>query len=337
MHGADDVRPNRLATHGAALAAAILVLSASGAEAAGTPAGTVIESSATVEFDLGGTASSITSNISVLRVDERLDVVATLQSPQLAVSAGETNRALLYTVTNTGNGSETFTLAIDNLIAGDDFDPVAAVPSIYFDTDASGDFNTGDQPYAPGVNDPALAADASVDLFLVNDIPAAVANSNRGRTELTATATTGAGTPGTVYAGAGDDGVNAVAGMTGAEAAVEGEYLVADLQISIVKTQQVADPFGGSQPVPGATITYTLAIDVVGSGTAAASTLNDPIPTYTTFVPGSLSLNGGALSDVADADAGELDNSGAPEVIVRLGDLTLADGTQTVVFQVNID
>jgi hypothetical protein len=34
---------------------------------------------------------------------------------------------------------------------------------------------------------------------------------------------------------------------------------------------------------------------------------------------------------------GELDSSGAPTVIVRLGDLTLADGIQTVEFQVTID
>jgi hypothetical protein len=48
-------------------------------------------------------------------------------------------------------------------------------------------------------------------------------------------------------------------------------------------------------------------------------------------------LNGAALTDVADADSGEFDTSGAPAVVVRLGDLTLADGTQSVVFQVSID
>jgi uncharacterized repeat protein (TIGR01451 family) len=277
------------------------------------------------------------SNTAVLLVDERIDLVVALQSPQLAVAAGETDRALLFSVTNTGNGNEAFSLAIDNVIAGDDFDPVAAVPAIYFDTNASGDFNTGDQPYTPGVNDPLLAADASVDVFLVNDMPASVTNGDLGRTELTASATTGTGQPGSVFAGAGDGGVNAVVGMTGAEAAVTGEYLVSDVQITVVKTQQVVDPLGGSSPLPGATITYTLAVDVVGTGLATASVLTDPVPAYTTYVPGSLRLNGAALTDVADADSGEFDTSGAPAVVVRLGDLTLADGTQSVAFQVSID
>jgi uncharacterized repeat protein (TIGR01451 family) len=338
MHGAAERRPNPLQQIGSALAAAaMLVLAAPTAEAAGTPAGTVIESSTTVAFDLGGTPASVVSNTAVLLVDERIDLVVALQSPQLAVAAGETDRALLFSVTNTGNGNEAFSLAIDNVIAGDDFDPVAAVPAIYFDTNASGDFNTGDQPYTPGVNDPLLAADASVDVFLVNDMPASVTNGDLGRTELTASATTGTGQPGSVFAGAGDGGVNAVVGMTGAEAAVTGEYLVSDVQITVVKTQQVVDPLGGSSPLPGATITYTLAVDVVGTGLATASVLTDPVPAYTTYVPGSLRLNGAALTDVADADSGEFDTSGAPAVVVRLGDLTLADGTQSVVFQVSID
>jgi len=65
--------------------------------------------------------------------------------------------------------------------------------------------------------------------------------------------------------------------------------------------------------------------------------VRDPVPDYTTYVPGSLVLNGVAQSDAADADAGELDVSARPTIVVRLGDLTLADGTQTIVFQVSID
>jgi hypothetical protein len=58
---------------------------------------------------------------------------------------------------------------------------------------------------------------------------------------------------------------------------------------------------------------------------------------FSTFVANSISLNGGNLTDVTDLDAGELDTSAAPTVVVRLGDLTLADGIQTIVFQVIID
>jgi hypothetical protein len=43
------------------------------------------------------------------------------------------------------------------------------------------------------------------------------------------------------------------------------------------------------------------------------------------------------MSDATDTDDGELDTTGAPTVVVRLGDLTQADGQQTVTFSVTID
>lgn len=307
------------------------------AGAAGTPVGTVIENTATVNFDLAGSPITLTSNTTTITVVERIDVAVALQSPQLLVAPNDSNRALLFSVTNIGNGTETFQLAIDSAVAGDDFDPVPAVPAIYFDTDASGDFNAGDQAYSPGVNDPVLAADESVAIFLVNDIPGGVVNGDIGRSRLTATSATGTGTPGTEYTGQGDGGVDAIVGPSGGEVNEVGEYLVSDVQVNIVKSQAVADPFGGTQPVPGATITYTLTVEVVGSGTATASVFSDSIPTFTTYVPGSITLNALSLTDATGDDAGEIDTTGAATVVVRLGDLTAANGIQTVVFQVTID
>ena len=305
--------------------------------AAGTPAGTIIQNTATVQFDLAGTPLSLQSNTTTVVVAERIDVVVTRQSPQVLVAPNDTGRAILFTLTNTGNGAEAFTLSINSVVGGDDFDPVPAVPAIYFDSDASGDFNAGDVAYTPGVNDPLLNADASLDLFIVNDIPGTVANGETGRSELTAVAVTGSGAPGTEFPGQGDGGVDAVVGSSGGSDTDVGEYLVSDVAISIVKSQQVDDPFGGNQPIPGATITYTITVQVNSAGTAAASVVSDPIPAFSTFVPGSITLNAVAQSDASDADAGEYDTSGAPAVVVRLGDLTLASGVQTVGFQVTID
>lgn len=307
------------------------------AGAVGTPVGTVIQNTATVEFDLAGTPVTLQSNVATITVVERIDVIVTRQSPQILVGPGDTGRAILFTLTNTGNGSEVFALAIDSLLGGDDFDPVPAVPAIYFDTDSSGDFNIGDVAYNPGVNDPVLAADASLDIFIVNDIPAAVVNGQIGLSQLTATALTGSGAPGTEFPGQGDGGVDAVIGTSGGENSDSGEYLVSDVVLSVVKSQLISDPFGGTQPIPGATITYTVTVEVTSSGTATSSVIRDLIPTYTSFVPASITLNALALSDASDADAGEYDTTGAPQVRVRLGDLTQADGVQTVVFQVTID
>lgn len=307
------------------------------AYAVGTAAGTLIENTASVNYELAGTPLTLQSNTTTIAVAERIDVTVTLQSPQTPVAPDETGRALLFTVTNTGNGTEAFQLSIDSIIAGDDFDPVPAVPAIYFDTDGSGDFNTGDQPYTPGVNDPDLLADESVSVFLVNDIPGGLTNGQVGRSELTATSATGTGTPGTVYAGQGDGGVNAVIGLSGGEAIDTGEYLVSDVLIDVVKSQLVADPFGGSEAIPGATLTYTIVVNVTSAGNATASVVRDAIPTFSSYVPNSITLNGAAISDVTDGDAGEFDVSGTPTVVVRLGDLTQADGPQTIVFQVVID
>tara|TARA_R110002096_G_scaffold130643_5_gene279906 strand:- start:670 stop:1608 length:939 start_codon:yes stop_codon:yes gene_type:complete len=305
--------------------------------AAGTAVGTVIENTANITYDLGGTPLTLQSNTTTIVVAERINVTTTLQSPQTLVSANDTNQALLFTVTNTGNGNEAFQLAIDSALGGDDFDPLPAVPAIYFDTDGSGDFNAGDVAYNPGVNDPLLSADESVNVFIVNDIPGNVSNGQIGRSQLTATAATGSGTAGTVYAGQGDGGVDAVIGTTTGAAAASGEYLVSDVLINVIKSQLVNDPNGGNQPIPGATLTYTITVEVNSAGVATGSAVRDPIPTYTTFVPSSITLNGGAVSDAIDTDAGELDTSGAATVVVRLGDLTQADGIQTIVFQVTID
>ncbi len=316
----------------------VICVSPGRAYAAGTAVGTLIENAATVDFVQGGSQQQVVSNTASFVVAERIDVVVTLQSAQVAVAPSDVDQALLFTVTNTGNGSETLQLSMNSIVAGDDFDPVPATPdAIYFDTNASGDFDVGDTAYVPGGNDPVLGPDESVTVLVVNGIPGNVANGDTGRSELIATAATGSGAPGTVYAGQGDGGVDAVVGTTSATATVFGEYLVDDVAISVVKAQAVSDPSGGSEPVVGATITYTISVEVLNTGMAAAATVRDPIPTWTTFVPGSITLNGTTISDATDGDAGEYDASATPTVVVRLGDLAQSDGIQTVEFQVTID
>ena len=315
----------------------ILLAGSNGAWATGTAAGTAIDNVAIVNFDLGGVNTTQDSNTVTLRVLERLDVVVTLQSPQVIVAPNETNASLLFTVTNSGNGVDEFELFIDSNLAGDDFDPLPATPAIYFDSDSSGDFTVGDVAYVLGGNNPQLAADESVDILLVNNIPPGVVNNWLGRSELTATSTTGTGLPGETLVGLGDGGLDAVLGASGGTAAVIGEYLVSAVQMNIQKSVVVVNPLGGTEPTTGATLTYTVTLEVLNGGTATAGVFSDPIPQFSTYVANSILLNGGNLTDALADDAGELDTSGAPTVVVRLGDLTLASGIQTVVFQVTID
>lgn len=330
-------RDDRLARILRLVAAVFLISVTTAAFAAGTPVGTVIDNMAQVNFEIAGTPITQNSNVSSITVQERIDVVVVLQSPQVQVAANDTDRDLLFTVTNTGNGSEAFRLAINSIIGGDDFDPVPSATPIYFDTDASGDFSVGDTAYVVGTNDPVLAADASVDVLILNDIPGFVLNGQIGRSELTADSLTGTGAPGDAFLGLGDFGTDAVLGTTGGNGIDTGEYIVGDVQISILKSVSVLNQFGGTEPIPGATLTYTVTVEATNTGTATNSVFSDPIPADTTYVPGSITLNTVVLTDIIDLDAGELDTSGAPTVVVRLGNLIQANGVQTVIFQVTID
>ncbi|MBM4337507.1 MAG: hypothetical protein FJ108_16595 [Deltaproteobacteria bacterium] len=103
--------------------AAVWLLAAANARAAGTPAGTPISNTATVSYDVG--ADSYTqSATAVFTVDERIDVVVTWQdAAAVVVAPADVDRLLTFLVTNTGNGSESFALSVDAGIAGDQFDP----------------------------------------------------------------------------------------------------------------------------------------------------------------------------------------------------------------------
>jgi uncharacterized repeat protein (TIGR01451 family) len=320
-----------------ALAGCIVLLAGHEAHAAGTIAGTNISNTAQVTYTIGGSQVTTPSNTHVIVVAERLDVNVTLQSPPVSVQGGDIGRALVLRVTNTGNGAEAFGLAMTSVIAGDNFDPTPASPSIYFDTDASGTLSPADTAYVPGTNDPLLAPDAFATVLIVNDIPTGLVNGALGRSRLTAQSKTGSGAPGTVFAGQGTGGVDAEVGSSGGSSNATGEYVVSDISVSNVKSATVLDPFGGSEPVPGARIRYQVVVSAAGTGTAANTVLDDAIPANTTFVPGSLSLNAVALSDAADADAGEFIAGANGAIRVRLGDLAAAAGNQIIVFQVTIN
>ncbi len=314
-----------------------LALGSSNAHAVGVAAGTSIDNTAQVTYSIGATTATASSNTVSIKVAEILDVVVTLQTPTVSVAAGATQRALVYRVTNTGNGPEAFSLVMTSTLGGDDFDPVASTPAIYFDTDASGDLSAGDTPYVIGTNDPNLNADAFVTVLVVNNIPAAVVDGNRGFSRLTATSRTGSGAPGTAFAGQGVGGTDAVVGTTGATALTNGTYLVSGVTVNAVKSQTVVDQFGGARPVPGARINYSIAVSATGSGTATGAVFSDNIPANTTYVPGTLRLNNAALTDGTDVDAGDFSTTPAAHVHVTLGNLTQASGTQTIEFAVTIN
>jgi len=241
-------------------------------------------------------------------------------------------------VTNTGNGADSVVLTpLSTIATGDQFDPVLATPTaIYLDSDGTPGFSPGDTAYVPGSPVP-LAADGAVTVLVLNNIPAGLNSGDTGISQLTAARSGGVGAPGTVFTGAGVGGVDAVVGLSGAQATRNGTYIVSNIALSAVKSQTVTDPFGGNRPVPGATITYTVVITPTGTGTAGSALFSDPIPANTTYAAGSLRLNTVVQTDITGDDSGRFESTPTPRVVVVLGNLTQASGPQTIQFSATIN
>ena len=312
-----------------------LGLSSNEARAVGADAGSTISNTATVDYTVGTVTSTTSSNTVNVTVAEILNVAVGAPASATPVAPGQAGQRLRFRVENTGNGSEAFLLTLNSNVTGDAFDPVAAAPSIYLDN-GDGVFGAGDVPYVPGTNDPLLNEDGFVYVFVAHNIPTTVTDGQDGFVTLTAAARTGTGTAGTVFAGQGTAGTDAVVGTSTATQTAQGIYSVEAVTVTATKSQTVTDPFGASRPLPGATIHYSVAVNAVGSGTATTVVFTDNIPAGTDYVAGSLRRNGTPLSDATDADIGEYEATPTPRVRVRVGNLQQSDGTQTITFDVLI-
>ena len=317
------------------LSAASLLLSASfgatAAHAAGVAAGTQIANTATATYDSGAASVSIQSNTVTVRVDELLNVAVTsLSANPTAAAAGTT--VLTYQITNTGNGPESFDLSADPAVSGNAFDP--ALQSIAYDTNGNGVYDPGtDIILATGTPTPAIAPDSALTVFVLTTLPGTATDGQTGQVRLTATSATGSGTPGTVFAGQGAGGGDAVVGASTALDDALATEIARLAAVNLTKSAAILDPFGTQQPVPGAIVTYSLLAMVSGAGTASNLNVTDVIPVGTTYQTGTLTLDGSPLSDAADSDTGQASAAG---IAVGLG--TLAGGTsRTVAFKVKIN
>lgn len=315
--------------------------------ATGTPAGTSVTNQAFVEYRLWGSDLLLTSNIVSYLIDERLDLALTWQdASNIVVTPGERTAMLTFRLTNTGNYRETFNLMINNgIVVGDHFNPTTPT-DIYLDTNGNGQFDAGtDQRYQQTSNQPALDADTSIYLFVFNAIPADPGGPQEGDLgicRLRANCVTGSGNPGDAFLHKGFDGtLTAVLGASGGTAAANGIYQATRTELDIRKSATIRDPSGGTQPVTGSVITYTLDVGVTGPGTARNVVIDDAIPEFTTYVPNSLTMNGLPLTDQSDSDAGEVvalpAGSANETLFVRLGDLTNTSPPHILTFKVTID
>lgn len=337
---------------------ALIALSSLGAlqsaYAVGTPSGTTISNQATVNYSVGGVNQTpITSAAAQFVVDSRVDLTVT----EVSTNATQSTPGLIdvmtsFRVSNTGNSTQGYQLAVVNetgtvVFTQTDNQDVANL-RIFVD-DGDGVYDAGDTQ----TNIDSLATDAdgeSVLVFVLANIPVAAINGQYANVRLTAraavpgtngatlaTQTSGADNPAAV------DIVFADAGRDATESAAD-QYAIVSAALTVAKTAAViSDPFNLTGPdrkaIPGAVVQYTVTVTNGSTTTAATGVeLNDQIPTNTTYVPGSLMLNAGALTDSgADADAGRFESAPTPRVVVTAGAIAANGGTAVVTFRVTIN
>jgi uncharacterized repeat protein (TIGR01451 family) len=294
--------------------------------AAMTPAGTTIRNIAQIAYDLDGKAAALDSNAVDLRVDELIELAVEPAPACAGQTATDGKTVIGFRLTNRGNGREAF-IPEAPTVEGGDFVPEALVA----DSNRDGCYDPAVDAVIPvGGKTPELAPGDSIVLFVVGTYHQTV-----GTVRVRVKSSTGVGTTGTVIGGAGDDGSDAVMGVAGGT--VEGEpgtpeKREAPLVASLVKSQSVRAPDGSERALRGAIITYRIEGRFTGNGVATDVAIADPIPAGTAYVPGSLTLDDGALSDGADRDAGAFDGNA---IAVKLGGV-VAPAVRTVSFQVRI-
>ena len=317
---------------------------AGSAAARGTPAGTVITNRATVSYRIGNAAFTQQTPQVRITVDQITDVVVTpVTTTPAPVNAGGTGYVAMR-VTNTGNGPDGFALAA-SVAPGAQFTPgFPAANGFARDANGDGVYTPGVDPYVTTLAN--VPADGYATVFVFVSAPAGAADGQTAGIVLTATSQAASGAPGTLVAGGGVGGVNAMAGGNGgrgSNAASPAPVVVQSVSIRLVKSVQViSDPYtaagGQPQPIQGAVLRYTITATAQGQAAAGNVVVTDPIPAGTNYRPGTLTLDGAALTDAKDADAGDYNATTPGAITVTLGAMKAGQpgGTHTITFDVVI-
>src|SRR6267154_10267 len=246
----------------ACLAAGVLVLVALGAQATPPPAGTSISNQASATYtDTSGVSHTVTSNV----VQTTVQQVASLTLTQNGAQNATAGSVAYYppTLTDTGNGSDTFNLTTANAGAF-----TLSTVQIYADN------GSGQPTGSPITSSGLLNAGATFRFIVAATLPG---TATAGQTNaLTVTATS-------------------VFDATKTSANTDTTTVTNNAVVSVTKAVSAASGAAGSGPY-----TYTLTYTNTGNSTATTLALSDAIPAGMTYVAGSgrWSVTGAtALSD----------------------------------------
>lgn len=337
---------------------AIAIVGSSPAFAAGTTAGSTITNTATINYQVGGVSQPSINDSDAFVVDRKIDLtVAEVGNATTVVVPGQSGAVTTFTVTNTSNATLDFALTATQTAGGtashggtDNYDVTAV--TLYRDTNGNGTYDAGTDTAVTFLDE--LAADASVTVFAVANVPTGRATGDVANIRLTATGREG-GTGGsqgaalTQTAGANTAGMDTVfadaAGVTDAarDAAHsdDDDYTVSTATLTLDKRSiVVSDPVNGTTDpklIPGAVVEYCIAVSNAAGGAAASSVaVSDILPATLTYVASSIRLNGTTTGMTCNADgsAGGSFSSGTVSGTIT----TVAAGdTRTLVFRATVN
>jgi uncharacterized repeat protein (TIGR01451 family) len=316
----------------ASSAISLTMLGATPVFAAGTAQGTSIVNNVNVNYQVGGVAQTQQTAGDTFVVDRKVLFSLSEQgATTTTVTPGQTAQITTFVLANTSNDTLDFTITPSQLVGGtaahggtDSFN----VQNLLVCRDAG--------PSPDGICDAAptatltidnLGADTNTNILVVGDIALTATNGQVAGVSLSATALTSAGAAFTLV---GDGVVNgagtvetvfadvAKSGNGGTSAARDGidvatdDYTVSAAVLSVFKSSRVISDGVSAGPnfksLPGAVVEYCISVaNATGGAIATNIAISDVVPANTTFVAGSILLNG----TVASPGAGQTCSGGA--------------------------
>ena len=357
------------------VASSVVTLSILGATpvfAAGTTQGTGITNNVNVNYQVGGVAQTQQTAADTFVVDRK--VIFTLAEKAsigtTTVTPGQTAQTTTFILSNTSNDTLDFTITPSQIVGGtaahggtDAFN----VTNLLVCFDANADNACDAAPTATlTVND--LIADANATILVVGDIPlgasngqvagvtltAAVLNSNGSAiTAATDGTVNGAGTVETIFADTVKTGNGGSSDARDGIDVATDDYTISAAVLSVFKSSLIiSDGISGGnfKSVPGAVVDYCISVaNAAGGATATNINISDLVPAFTTYVGGSIRVNGtvtgpGAgqtcaggtvVTDAADVDAGSF-GTPANTVAGTLANIS-GGGSSALIFRVTLN
>ncbi|MDH0668046.1 beta strand repeat-containing protein [Acinetobacter junii] len=247
------------------------------AHAAAPSAGTNISNIASASYtDSNGSNKTVTSNVVSTTVLQVASFTLLADQTQTANANGQVS--LSHTLTNTGNGTDTFTVAVVNNDTRNNTTDKFDFSGLNVYLDANKDGVPDSQTPITSVT---LTAGQSVNLIVQATTANNAAVDDLGK--LTVSAISGFDTSVTAK------NVDTVKITNGAI-------------ISLLKSASVSNVDATSSSPAAREVEYTLAYQNTGNTTATNVTITDELPSGLTYVTGSATVNGTAVSDAADTD-----------------------------------